>query len=283
MLSARRLSNACSIGKRRDPLTRTPQSPTLIPMPWTVGAGRRRLVHAACAAAVVVWMLTGLSAASLQARQQPEPARSAPPAAAAAEQPSAHEIQPQGEHLAAGAPAEQQGKEPVAGHGGAEGEAEHAESPWALVARIFNFAVLAGALVYLLRSPIMGYLDQRGVQVRSELTKAAELRADAAAQLAQIEAKMQALPGEVDALKRRGMEEIAAEEARIRGLADSERRRLLDQARREIDSQLRLAGRDLKKRAAELAVEVATERVKRTITDREHARLVERYVTQVRH
>jgi F-type H+-transporting ATPase subunit b len=83
-------------------------------------------------------------------------------------------------------------------------------------------------------------------------------------------------------LKRRGAEEIAAEEARITTLAESERRRLLDQAKREIETQLRLAERELKKRAGELAVEVATARVKRTITDRDQARLVDQYVAQVR-
>jgi F-type H+-transporting ATPase subunit b len=175
---------------------------------------------------------------------------------------------------------EQHGREAAGGHGGAESEAE---SPWAAIARLFNFAVLAGALVYLLRSPLMGYLERRGVQVRSELTKAAALRQEAGAQLAQIDAKMQALPSEIEALKRHGAEEIAAEESRIRSVADAERRRLLDQATREIDTELRLAERALRTRAGELAVDVATERITRTITDRDHLRLVDRYVEQVRH
>jgi F-type H+-transporting ATPase subunit b len=190
--------------------------------------------------------------------------------------------QPQGEHAPPAAATEQAGKEAVSAHGETEGEGGH-ESPWALPARIFNFALLAGGLFYLLRSPLAGYLTQRGIQVRSELTSAANLRKEAAAQLAAVEAKMQALPGEIEALKRRGAEEIAAEEARIAGLAETERRRLLEQAKREIDMQLRIAEHDLKKRAGELAVDVATARVKRTITAADHARLVDRYVEQVRH
>jgi F-type H+-transporting ATPase subunit b len=189
--------------------------------------------------------------------------------------------QPQGEHAPPVVAAGQTGKEPAAEHA-AEGEGGH-ESPWALPARIFNFAVLAGGLFYLLRSPLAGYLAQRGIQVRSELTSAAALRKEAAAQLAAVEARMQALPGEIDALKRRGAEEIAAEEARITGLAEAERQRLLEQARREIGMQLRLAERDLKQRAGELAVEVATARVKRTITTGDHERLLNQYVEQVRH
>jgi F-type H+-transporting ATPase subunit b len=188
--------------------------------------------------------------------------------------------QPQGEHAPPAAAGEQAGKDASAEHA-AEGEGGH-ESPWAMPARIFNFALLAGGLFYLLRSPLMGYLTQNGIQVRSELTSAANLRKEAAAQLAAVEARMQALPSDIEALKRRGADEIAAEEARIAGVAEAERQRLLEQARREIGMQLRLAERDLKQRAGELAVEVATARVKRTITAADHERLVNRYVEQVR-
>ena len=158
--------------------------------------------------------------------------------------------------------------------GGGPAGLSAALAPW--------FDVLAGALVYFLRSPLMAYLDDRRVQVRSELAKAAELKAEAGAELSTIDAKMGALPGELDALKRRGAEEIAAEEARIRALAESERQRLLDQAKRGIEAELRVAERDLKKRTGELAVAVATERVKRTITDADQVRLVDRYVAQVK-
>jgi F-type H+-transporting ATPase subunit b len=188
---------------------------------------------------------------------------------------------PQGDHAPPAAAAGQTGKE-AAAEDAAEGEGGH-ESPWAQPARIFNFALLAGGLVYLLRSPLMGYLTQRGIQVRSELTSAAHLRKEAAAQLVAVDTKLQALPGEIEALKRRGAEEIAAEEGRIAGLAEAERQRLLEQATREIGMQLRVAERDLKQRAGELAVEVATARVKRTITTADHERLVNQYVEQVRH
>ncbi len=265
MLSARPSSNACSAGKRRDPLIRTR---TLFPPP---PAPARRVAAAARAIVVAVACLA-CAAVVFAASQQAEPANQ--PAPVAAGEPPAHAAAPAGQ-------AEESGQNPV--HGEAEGEGENAESPWASVARLFNFAILAGGLFYLLRSPLMGFLEQRGVTVRSELTTAAALKREAAAQVEQIEAKMQALPGEIEALKRRGAEEIAAEEARIHALAESERRRLLDHAKREIDMQLRIAERDLKKRAGELAVSVATERVKRTITDTDHVRLVERYVAQVRH
>jgi F-type H+-transporting ATPase subunit b len=259
MLSARRSSNACSIGKRRNPLTRTHST---VPMSMLHEPGPRHAVarRVLLALTAFAWIVAGAAAQTMAAPQSADPAQ---PAAAVAQMPPT-------EPPAHGQPA------------AAEGEG-HGESPWAPVARLFNFAILAGGLFYLLRSPLMGFLEQRGVSVRSELKKAADLKKDAAAQIEQIDEKMKALPGEIEALKRRGSEEIKAEEARIQALAETERRRLLDQATREIGTQLRIAERDLKKRAGELAVEVATERVKRTITERDHVRLVDRYVSQVRH
>ena len=69
---------------------------------------------------------------------------------------------------------------------------------------------------------------------------------------------MEALPAELEALRAQGAREIAAEEARIRAAAAAERERLLEQARREIDLQVRVAERDLVSHAADLAVGVAS-------------------------
>src|SRR5471030_890283 len=107
----------------------------------------------------------------------------------------------------------------------------------ATVARIVNFAILVGTLVYLLRSPFATYLLDRSTQIRSDLVNAAAMKQEAAAQIEEIDRKMKALPGELETLRVLGAQEIAAEEQRILTAAAAERDRLLDQARREIDMQ----------------------------------------------
>ena len=153
---------------------------------------------------------------------------------------------------------------------------------WPLVARLINFAVLAGTLVFFLRKPFADYLKNRGEQIRRDLEDAQELRRTAEAQLAALDAKLKALAGEIAALRRQGAEEIAAEEARMRAAAETERDRLLDQARREIDLQVRIAKQELRREAAELAVGVASERIKKGLTPEAHLRLVDRYADQVK-
>lgn len=164
-----------------------------------------------------------------------------------------------------------------AAEGGHEGE-----SIWAFLGRLFNFAVLAGGLVYFLKTPITNYLASRSEQIRADLVNAAATRDAATKELAAIDARMQGLPAELEALKTRGKEEIAAEQARIKAAADAERQRLVEQARLEIAQQTRAARRDLQEYAATLAVDVARTRLSAEMTDADQSRLVDRYVAQVK-
>jgi F-type H+-transporting ATPase subunit b len=179
------------------------------------------------------------------------------------------------------APPPSGGAQPVE-HAAAQGEAhgsEHAVRD--MIARLLNFAVLVGVIGYFLRAPIAGFLDARSAQIRQDLVTAAETRRTATAQLGEIQQKLSAVPAELDALKRRGEEDVQAEKARIAQAAAAERARLMDQTRREIDMRLRMARRDLMEQAAELAVAVAEQRIKQTITPEDQLRLVDRYTTQL--
>lgn len=177
-------------------------------------------------------------------------------------------------------------RQPAAATEGA-GEVEHAEEAtpetiWGPISRFFNSAVLFGVLYYYLRQPIATYLKERGSQIRNDLVTANEMKQAAAAQIAALDQKMAALPSELESLKARGQQEIAAEEARIEQAAAADRERLLDQTRREIDTQLRTAHRELVEHASNLAVSLATDKIKNNITPDDQRRIVDRYLQQVK-
>ena len=151
-----------------------------------------------------------------------------------------------------------------------------------MIAKFLNFAILVGVLVYFLKTPIATYLATRSTQIRQELVTAAEMKATASQQLTEIEQKMRALPGELESLKARGAEDMKAEAVRIAHAAAAERERLLDQTRREIDTRLRIAKRELTAHAAELAVDVARRRIEQSITPDDQIRLVDRYAAQLK-
>jgi F0F1-type ATP synthase membrane subunit b/b' len=56
---------------------------------------------------------------------------------------------------------------------------------------------------------------------------------------------------------------------------------VLEHTRREIDMRLRVAKRELLELAANLAVNVAAQRIKTSITADDQARLVDRYTSQL--
>lgn len=155
-------------------------------------------------------------------------------------------------------------------------------SGWfAVIAKAFNFAVLVGVLVYFLKAPLLTYLDGRITGVRRDLVAAAETRDAASRQLDDIHAKLHALPAEIEALKQRGADDIAAERVRIEQAADVERARLLQHTAREIEMKFRIARRNLIEHAAELSVQLASDRVRTSMTQDDQARLFDRYTSQL--
>lgn len=164
----------------------------------------------------------------------------------------------------------------------AAGEEPHGQTLLQTVAKLANFAILAGVLVYYLKTPMSAYLVSRATAIRRDLVTASEMRASAAAQLAEIASKLESLPAEVASLKAQGAQDVAAEQARIAQAAAVERERLIQQTRREIEMRLGVARRELTEHAAQLAVRIAEERIKRTITLEDHVRLVDRYTAQLR-
>ena len=198
-----------------------------------------------------------VAGAAFSAAQTPAPPEQAPPGAA-------HAVD----------------REAVAEGQTAEGE-HHGESIWLTVARLVNFALLVGILGYFLGPLIGRYLNDRSDQIRADLVQAAAMRRTAESQLAEIDARLTALPAELEELRRRGTEEITAEEARIRAASEAERERLLGHMRRDIDLQLRIARRELVREAAALAVGVAERRIKSIITPEDHRRLLDRYTQQL--
>jgi len=147
---------------------------------------------------------------------------------------------------------------------------------------VANFIIFCGVIYYFGNGPLKDYLATRSATIRKDLVEAAELKAAATAQLASIEQKLQALPGELNKLRTRGAEEIASEEKRIAAAAEADRERLLEQTRREIDLQVRLAKKDILEHAADLSVQLATERIKKETTPADQDRLVDTYLNQVK-
>ncbi len=162
-------------------------------------------------------------------------------------------------------------------------EGEAAAASWApSIAKFVNFCILAGLVVYFGRGPIGEYLRTRSATIRKDLLDSKSLRADAEQQLAGVRQRLSLLPGELAEMSRRGEQELAAEKVRLAETTAHERQRLLDQTRREIELQSRLARRDLVNHSVELSMSLARTRIQNEITPDDQARLIDRYASGVR-
>jgi F-type H+-transporting ATPase subunit b len=217
--------------------------------------------RAACAWLVMAMLAVGTAAMAAPRQAEPAapaPAReaTAPVAEAAGQEPGSHE---------------------ASGH-----EATESTSLMPTIAKVVNFSVLVGFLVYFLRAPIVEYLSSRSTTIRKDLSDAKALRTSAEEQLASVRARLAELPAELKALEARGRDELARERDRLKVATAQERERLLERARREIDLQSRVAHRELVEHVADLAVSLARTRIERSMTADDQTRLVERYTAEVR-
>jgi len=229
----------------------------------------------ALVAALLIAALGSFTAVSAQPATAPAATPASSEAGHGAQPAPAHGTEPVEAHPSVAAASHER----AASH---EGTASHEESPWALIARIVNFLILAGGLGYFLRGPIIQHLAARRQQITGDLTSARETTERARQQLVELDRRAKELPAELEELKARGAEEAAEEGVRIRQLAEAERHRLLEQARREIELQVRLAKQSLAEHTADLAVKLASDRIAATITADDQARLIDRYVSDVK-
>lgn len=163
------------------------------------------------------------------------------------------------------------------GHGG--GEANTFLGDW--LPRIINFAILAAALVYFARKPVRDFFASRTAAIAKSMEESKEARDRALGALADMERKVRDVGAETDRL---------IEETRTRGERD--RQSLVDegkkvvqdiqaQVKQGIDIEVQKARTALAVEASLLSLELAEGRVKKTINDQDHERIVKEYIAKV--
>ena len=125
------------------------------------------------------------------------------------------------------------------------------------IAMVFNFAIIALAILWFMKSSLPGYFRSRNEAIARGIEEARAASADAQRRLTDIEQRLSRLDSEVAQIRASAEAESAAEEARIRTAAEADVKRILEQAEQEIDAAGRQARRDLKSLAAGLAVDLA--------------------------
>jgi F-type H+-transporting ATPase subunit b len=127
---------------------------------------------------------------------------------------------------------------------------------------VLNFAIIAGAVVWLSRTHLPGVFRSRTQSIQSAMKEAQKASEDANRRLAEIELRLSKLDGEIASMQSTADEEARAEEARIQAAAEEDTRKIVESAHQEISAAAKAARRDLKGYAADLAVALAQRQIR---------------------
>jgi len=143
---------------------------------------------------------------------------------------------------------------------------------------LINFGILIAFFWVLLKGKIPQMFRDRTAAIQRGIKEAQAASADAARRLQDIESRLARLDTEVAEIRSSAESEAAAEEARIRQAAEEDKHRVVQSVEMEIDAIARNARRELKSYVANLAVDLASRKIR--VDEHTDQALVREFVDQ---
>lgn len=163
-----------------------------------------------------------------------------------------------------------------------QAEAGHSSGGSGFIWKVINFAVLFGALFFVLRKPLGEMLTKKTDVVRIVLEDAREDREKAEAKLAEAQARATALENEAARMREQAAADGRAETERIRALSAREAERIRTLAAQEVAVRLQAGVRELKEFTAELAAGLAEEQIKKRLSPDDQSALIDRSIERLK-
>ena len=164
----------------------------------------------------------------------------------------------------------------------AEGGHGEGGPPWGdFLKRLFNFAVMVGVLVYLLKKPLKGFFASRTESIRKSLSDLEGKKREAEERCAEYKAKLAALDKETERIVAEYIEEGETAKSKIIAQAEQQAEYIKHQARTAIDQEIRAAREALQQEVADLSTAAAEEVLKQHIGVEDQERLIQEFTTKV--
>jgi F-type H+-transporting ATPase subunit b len=152
---------------------------------------------------------------------------------------------------------------------------------WLSVGRLFNLLLIVVLLVVIARKPLSKFFAGRSDSIREQLAEAQKARADAEARLAEVQSRMSRLDDELKEIAGTAEKEAQEEYERMLAQAELDAEKIVERSRQEIEGMTRTAQHELRLHAAELSVKLAEEKIQNEISDADHERLLNRFVSKL--
>ena len=161
-----------------------------------------------------------------------------------------------------------------------EAKTEEAEPSFTLM--WINFAILVGGLGYLISKSAPAIFRAREEEIRGGIDEAARKKKQAEDRSAEIDRKLTGFGVEIENLRRGVSTEMSIEADRIRQETVRMVRRIEEQAQQEIGFLTKSASHELKRYSADLALDLAQQRVKQRMTAQTQHELVGEFIAGLR-
>src|SRR3990172_3325611 len=145
--------------------------------------------------------------------------------------------------------------------------------------RFINFAILFGALYFILPKPLKNYLASRSDAIKNALDEAKRIREEAEKRYREYQEKMERLTAEAKSLKDSLIDEGNKEKARIIEEANKAAQRIKEQAHFSAEQEIKKARQALKEETANLIAEMTEEKLRKEIKASDQERLVREYLS----
>ena len=143
-----------------------------------------------------------------------------------------------------------------------------------LIVQFVNFFILLFILQRLLYKPFLAKMQERTVAIKTALQEAQAVRAGAARQQEENEARLRQAYAEAAAIRDQALREAAEESRKHIESAQAQARKLVDDTKAQLDAEVRRAREELQREVNDLAIAVAEKLVHRSLREEDHRRIV---------
>jgi F-type H+-transporting ATPase subunit b len=147
--------------------------------------------------------------------------------------------------------------------------------------KIINFVLIFGIVYYFARKPIKNMLKQRAELIEKSINEAQEAKEAAQKALQEAQTRLQTKDKEIEEIM--SVSKQAGEQERQRIIEESERlkERIFEQAKVNIEYELKSAKEAIKAEAVEIAMELAEKKIKEKLTKEEQEKLLQESLTKI--
>ncbi|HPJ07863.1 MAG TPA: ATP synthase F0 subunit B [Deltaproteobacteria bacterium] len=163
------------------------------------------------------------------------------------------------------------------GHGGGE----EGSSLGTMIWRIVNFVILMALLWKLLADKIKKYFVDRRDEIAQMIEEADKAKSDAQAQYADIQGKLKNVEKDIQDIKVAIMGELGSEKDRIIEEGKVAAERIIQQAKWTAEQEVVKAKNELKDHVVEMAGDMASGMITRSMTPDDQKRILEEYLEKV--